>query len=403
MGFEIISINFKSITMVLISQIAFFVFALNTVSAFVHPGMLHTEADFTRMKAKVSANAAPWITGWNKLISNSHSASTYVARPQAIVYRGGDQSQNYNILFNDAAAAYALSLRWKITGNTSFANTAVGVLDGWSSTLTSIQGSSDKYLAAGLYGYQLANAAEILRGYAGWTNAGQANFSTMLQNVFYSMNHDFLVRHNDAANDHYWANWDLCNLASVISIGIFTSNQTMYNEAITYFKGGVGNGNIDRMIWKLYTVDGQVIGQGQEAGRDQGHATLDFALLGTIAQMAYNQGDDLFAYENNKILAGSEYCSKYNVGEDVPYTSYTNSDVTQSVISNSSRGNIRPMNELLYAHYHELKGLNAQWTGNYRDIVNNASGGAEGGGGNYGPNSGGYDQLGYGTLTFRLS
>jgi hypothetical protein len=119
--------------------------------------------------------------------------------------------------------------------------------------------------------------------------------------------------------------------------------------------------------------------------------------------MAYNQGDDLFAYENNKILAGSEYCSKYNVGEDVPYTSYTNSDVTQSVISNSSRGNIRPMNELLYAHYHELKGLNAQWTGNYRDIVNNASGGAEGGGGNYGPNSGGYDQLGYGTLTFRLS
>jgi len=26
--------------------------------------------------------------------------------------------------------------------------------------------------------------------------------------------------------------------------------------------------------------------------------------------------------------------------------------------------------------------------------------GLEGGGGNYGPNSGGYDQLGYGTLTF---
>jgi hypothetical protein len=40
--------------------------------------------------------------------------------------------------------------------------------------------------------------------------------------------------------------------------------------------------------------------------------------------------------------------------------------------------------------------------GQYRDLVNNANGGAEGGGGNYGPNSGGYDQLGYGTLTFRL-
>lgn len=90
------------------------------------------------------------------------------------------------------------------------------------------------------------------------------------------------------------------------------------------------------------------------------------------------------------------------MGYDVPYTTYTNSDVTQSVISNSSRGSIRPEWELLYAHYADLKGLNANFTGQYRDLVNNASGGAEGGGGNYGPNSGGYDQLGYGTLTFRL-
>jgi hypothetical protein len=191
-------------------------------------------------------------------------------------------------------------------------------------------------------------------------------------------------------------------MASMLAIGIFNDNVTMYNEAITYFKSGVGNGNINSAIWKLYTVDGESLGQGQEAGRDQGHATLDFALLGPLAQMAYNQGDDLFAYESNRILAGSEYCAKYNVGDDVPYTSYTNSDVTQSVISNSSRGNIRPAWELLYAHYHDLKGLNALNTGLMRDLVNSDSGGAEGGGGNYGTTSGGFDQLGYGTLTYRL-
>lgn len=192
-------------------------------------------------------------------------------------------------------------------------------------------------------------------------------------------------------------------MASMLSIGIFTENVTMYEEAITYFKSGIGNGNINKFIWTEYTVDGQVLGQGQEAGRDQGHATLDFALVGALAQMAYNQGDDLFAYESNKILAGSEYCAKYNAGYDVPYTSYTNSDVTQAVISNSSRGSVRPEWELLYAHYADLKNLNATYTGMMRDIVNSASAGAEGGGGNYGPNSGGYDQLGYGTLTFRLA
>lgn len=95
--------------------------------------------------------------------------------------------------------------------------------------------------------------------------------------------------------------------------------------------------------------------------------------------------------------------AKYNVGHDVPYTTYDNSDhVNQEVISAGARGNGRPIGELLYAHYSVLKGLNATWTAAYRDMVLDGSGGAEGGGGDYGPNSGGYDQLGFGTLLYRL-
>jgi hypothetical protein len=90
----------------------------------------------------------------------------------------------------------------------------------------------------------------------------------------------------------------------VLSIGVLSDNRTIYEEGIEYFKNGAGNGQIQNAIWKIYTVDGQALGQGQEAGRDQGHAMLDFALLGAIAQMAYNQGDDLFGYLDNIILAG---------------------------------------------------------------------------------------------------
>ncbi|KAH6715697.1 GPI anchored protein [Leptodontidium sp. MPI-SDFR-AT-0119] len=373
------------------------------VLAFVHPGMLHTEADFTRMREKVSSSASPWIISWNLLTANSHSSASYKPRPATIIYRGsnGVNAQNYGQLFNDVAAAYALALRWKISGNDTYANAAVNVLNTWSSTLTSIQGSSDAALAAGIYGYQFANAAEIMRSYPGWEAESQTVFGTMLQEVFYPINHDFLVRHNNAATDHYWANWDLCTMASILAIGIFNDNETMYDEAITYFKSGVGNGNINRFVWKEYNVDGQILGQGQESGRDQGHNTLGFALVGALAQMAYNQDDDLFAYGNSRILAGSEYTAKYNAGFDVPYTTYQNSDVTQTVISNYSRGTLRPQWELLYAHYASLKGMNATFMGIMRDFVNCESGGAEGGGGDYGSSSGGFDQLGYGTLTFR--
>jgi hypothetical protein len=72
------------------------------------------------------------------------------------------------------------------------------------------------------------------------------------------------------------------------------------------------------------------------------------------------------------------------------------------VLGDGARGQVRPAWELLYAHYHNTKGLNASWTGQMRDYVVGQSGGAEGGGGDYGSTSTGYDQLGFGTLMYRL-
>ncbi|KPA91720.1 hypothetical protein PF66_01743 [Pseudomonas asplenii] len=92
-----------------------------------------------------------------------------------------------------------------------------------------------------------------------------------------------------------------------------------------------------------------------------------------------------------------EYIAKYILGQDVPYTPYSNSDVTQNVIAAKGRGEVRPVWELFYNHYVVLKGLKAPYVTAAAQKVR-----PEGGGGNYGPNSGGYDQLGYGTLTFTL-
>ena len=274
--------------------------------AFTHPGLLHTDADFTRIQSKVSSKIEPWLTGWYKLTNSSFASLSYTPNPQATVFRGDDgvHTQNYASLYKDIAAAYAMAIRWKVSGDTSYADKALTILDGWSSTLTAVDGTADRFLAAGIYGYEFANAAEIMRTYSGWPAAKYQMFSNMLVDIFYPMNHDFLTNHNDAAIDHYWANWDLCNIASMLSIGILSDNQTMYDEAVNYYKTGGGNGQIGKAIWHLFTVDGESLGQGQKAGRDQGHSMLDFALLGPIALSGYNQGNDLFVYLTNRILAG---------------------------------------------------------------------------------------------------
>jgi len=348
------------------------------------------------MRVKVNEGASPWTPGWQRLIANRHASLGWKPNPQAIVYRGADgrHRENYAALFNDAAAAYALALRWKISGDGAYGQKAVEILDAWSSTLTAIEGTSDRYLASGLYGYQLANAAEILRDNPNWPAADFRRFQQMMLAVFYRMNHDFLVRHNGAAIDHYWANWDLSNMASMLAIGVLTDRRDIYDEALEYFRHGAGNGSIAHVVPTIH--DGR-IGQIQESGRDQGHSMLDIALLGAICQMAWTQGDDLFAYDHNRVLLGAEYVAQYNLGHGVPYTQYQNSDVTQPMISDNGRGDLRPIWELLYNHYVVLKRLDAPYVEAFAGKVR-----PEGGGGDYGPNSGGYDQLGYGTLMFTI-
>jgi len=368
----------------------------NATFSYIHPGMLHTSADLIRMQTQVNVNASPWVDSYNLLTSNSFSQLNYVmAGPNDTITRTSTGGSYVHVM-RDAAAAYQDALRWYISGNNAYADKAISILNAWATTCKAISGDSNFALASGLYGYQLANAAEILRSYSGWSATDFNNFKTFMLTVFYPAANSFLTNHNGTCDTHYWANWDLCNMATILSIGILCDDQAKFNQAITYFKSGIGNGNIDRAVFFVHPGN---LGQNQEAGRDQGHATLDISLIGAFCQMAFNQGQDLFAYENNKVLALAEYTAKYNLNLDVPYNTYNNCDnVNQTVISTASRGTIRPCWELIYNHYQNVMGIPATYSGQFAAQVR-----PEGGGGNYGSTSGGFDQLGFGTLTCTTS
>ncbi|CAN7363335.1 alginate lyase family protein [Pseudoduganella sp. LjRoot289] len=368
---------------------------------FAHPGLLHTAADFTRMQQKYTTS--PWLGSWNLLTANSHAKTTYFPSAQAWVYRGDDgvHAQNYSKLYNDVAAAYACALRWKVSGETVYADKAVQIMNAWSSTLVGIAGGSDALLASGIYGYEFANAGEIMRTYSGWAAADQVSFKNMMRNIFYPMCHDFLTRHNNADITHYWANWDLCAMCAVVAIGVLCDDGALFDEAVDYFKNGAGNGAPAQAVYYMHPG---YLGQWQESGRDQGHNTLGIALMGAFCEMAWNQGVDLYGYDNNRFLAGAEYVAKANLIESgttyytVPFVSYNNVDnPNHTALSLNSRGNLRPCWALVYNHYVYRKGLAAPYSKKFALQMT-----PEGGGGYYDPNSGGYDQLGYGTLTCTL-
>lgn len=379
----------------------YFTLSLSLLSAihsfaqsFKHPGVLQTEESFTRMRNKVNAGLEPWLSGWQRLTSNSHASLNWVNSAVDTVYRGNDgvHPENYKLLYNDIAAAYATAIRWKVSGDVAYANKSIEILNAWSSKLKYMGGDNDRVLAAGLYGYEFANAAEIMRTYSGWKAQDFTRFKNMMLTVFYPINHNFLTR-RERCITHFYANWDQCTMMSILAIGVLCDNREYYNEAVNYFKHGAGNGAIGNAV---YYIHENGLGQWQESGRDQGHASLGIALMGTFCEMAWNQGDDLYGYDDNRFLKGAEYVAKYNLGEDVPYITYNNClNVNQTQISSSGRGNTRPIWELVYNHYVHRRGLSAPYSAKFAAKIR-----PEGGGGNYGPSSGGYDQLGYGTLLY---
>jgi hypothetical protein len=365
---------------------------------FAHPGMLHTRADLHRMAAEVKAGAEPYAAGFARLTANRHAQSTWTANPQATVYRGSGTPENYATLYHDIHAAYQNALRWHITGITAHADTARDILNAWSAKLTRLDGSADRFLASGLYGYQFANAAELVRGHDGFE---LARFQKMMLDVFHPLSEDFLANHNGSYITNYWANWDLTNIASVLAIGILCDDRAKVDRAVEYFKHGAGMGSVKNAIPVVY-ADG--LAEWVEAGRDQGHALLGVGLMGTICEMAWNQGIDLYGYDDSRFLKGAQYVAKWSLGADVPYTSYTRKKGAPGIWSGSETASAaaavdpamaRPIWAMITNHYTGRRGLDAPYLTKIA-----ARFAPEGGGGDYGPNSGGFDQLGFGTLAF---
>lgn len=278
--------------------------------AFVHPGLLVTTSDLDRAKAKIEAELDPWLSSWDKLTDSEYAQANYTNNAVEAIYRGsdGEHSANNELLWHDAAAAFMLALRWKISGDSSYADAAAAILKAWGEKLTLIGGDMDAYLCSGFQGHELANAGELLRDYQPFVDDGFDTFTNMLNTVFLPMNLAFLNHELPAEHiwTHYFANWELGNMASAMAIAVLTENTTTWDFVVDYFKNGGGNGNINLAVSNLVEEPGTgtILGQGQESGRDQGHSALDQQMLGVVGQQAWNQGEDLFAYNNSRILQG---------------------------------------------------------------------------------------------------
>ena len=392
---------------------------------FKHPGMLHTEEDFVRIKNQLNANDPSVVAGYNNLKNNEWSQSDVGTWPVEVIKRGITGDENYINAARGAHAAYLNALRWKISGDVAHANRAVYILNSWAGVTKDVTGNTNMSLASGLYGYEFANAAELMRDYEGWDPDDFKTFQMWMQRVWYPKCYDFLSRRHDTwANGtpgHYWSNWGLCNVLAMMSIGVLCDDEFIYNQGVAFYKYDkvgtfqddpnatyVDNRGLTEFIGSLVPVVHEdergalgYVGQMQESGRDQGHTMMALGLAVDICEIAWNQGDDLYGYMDDRLLAGVEFVAAYNTGiDDLPWTDYWYHDVRtslenswkQTAPNGGSRGQFRPFWDRVIGHYEGRKGITLDFAHDMADMVV-ADDGA------YGGTSGGYDHLGFTSLT----
>ena len=353
---------------------------------FVHPGGLHTKEDLDRMKNMVAAGQHPWIEGWNEMLKDPLAQNTFVSKAFSNL---GRSRQKASI---EAHAAYLNTIRWYISGDESYARCAINICNAWSAVVNQIPSKIEESGLDAIPIAEFAMTAEILRLCNLWEKKDFERFKNMMLTYWYPVCRDFLLYHNGANVDYYWTNWDACNIMALVSIGILCDNEEIYNEGINYYKNGLGNGNIKNAVPYLHKMpDGSILGQWQESGRDQEHAKLGVGFMASVCQMAWNQGEDLFSYDNNRLLAGAEYVASHNMMKPVPFQNYDNSQgLNNHWGSINGLGNLggRPIWEMIYNHFEVLKGIPAPNTKRMAELLR--------------PEHGSKDHFGYGTLTFTL-
>ncbi len=190
-----------------------------------------------------------------------------------------------NGLRDDANAAYALALCFRITGEKKYARSAVRIIDAWTSGIKTMSRRDDSALSFSYHFPVLIFAADLLRDEGVWGKRQQERFKAFLRNDALPM--------NTMARTNNWGNW---GLVLAVSCAVYLGDEELFNECA------------DR--WK-YFVAHQIAGDGtlpmevKRSGGRQGIGYSHFCLMAqtVAAEILRINGRNLYDYESE--LGGS--------------------------------------------------------------------------------------------------
>jgi hypothetical protein len=243
----------------------------------------------------------------------------------------------------DSQAAYTQALLWWYTGDETYAQRAVRILNAYSSVLMDHIGVDAPLFAAWAAQY-FARAAEILRytytPSAGYANFNQTSFTRMLNDAFLDIvRNDSGCKYGAGWWNPYNSNWDLAAIDALASIAVYKNDGVQFQVALDRWRARIRqniyhssdgsrpisspfihNYYSEQCVWIYNRVSAcsnsttaQTVspfyenGQNVESCRDWPHAGLSLAAMANTAETAWIQGFDLYRTERIRLMTGFSY------------------------------------------------------------------------------------------------
>ena len=320
---------------------------------FIHPGVLINRGQLNEMKRRVVEGIEPQKTAFESLKASKLAALDYAPQPRETVECGSNSRPDLGCKNEqaDSEAAYAQALMWHITGNKSYAENAIKIMNAWSATLTGGHTNNNGPVQASWTGDVWPRAAEIIRsGKAGWSDTDIARFQNMLRTQYLPS-----IIHGTCEN----GNKELTMSEALINIGVFLDDRAVFDHGVKMWRGRApayiylksdGPKPIEPpgcgpAIWgnKGYVPE-LVEGILQETARDSGHANLALSGMVNAAETARQQGIDLYKEQGKRIMAALEYQAQFLPPHNAPPPPRL-------------AFNLHPTWEIAYNHFHDRLGI----------------------------------------------
>lgn len=346
-----------------------------------HPGVGQNAEDLKRIRGHILAKAEPWYTYYQAFRTTNYASKSYLIQndlyPETATLAPKYSYSNYNTnlfnnqLTNDSKAAYYQAIMYYLTGDVEYRAKAMRIIRLWS-MLNPDEATMvvDAHIQLGPPMFYMNSAAELLR-----------STSTFSENLKWTQNDSdqYITNFLEPPlrlymhQKNYWFNQHHTAVMASMSSYIFMDNAAAYNELVEwytvnsttpagarYWNGAIQNAFLETtadnegspLEHPLVVVTEMMRDQPHAAGNVEGISIISRMLqaqktrldpvLGTPSSSADAVG--IFEFLNDRILKGTNYWSKYNLG----YAAVFNDNIG-SVLADGGRGRFYNFG---YAYYY---------------------------------------------------